>query len=88
MPGRAQSARSVHPSPPPPPLHTHTCALSSNSELAQAGPLPSWLMVYGLAGAEPPQMLLQPVALAMTMRVPNIWQKGAEVPRGGNRGAG
>jgi hypothetical protein len=49
------------------------CALSSNSELAQAGPRPvSGLTVYGLDGAEPPQMLLQPVALATTMRSPNI----------------
>jgi hypothetical protein len=28
--------------------------------------------VYGLDGALPPQMLLQPVALATTMRSPNI----------------
>ena len=49
------------------------CALSSNRELAQAGPWPSALVVYGLEGAAPPQTEEQPEALAMMRRSPNSW---------------
>ena len=48
-------------------------ALSSNSELLQAGPRPSWLTVYGVAGAEPPQIEEQPVVFATIIRSPNNW---------------
>ena len=46
-------------------------ALSSNSELAHAGPWPRALCVYGLNEAVPPQIDEQPVAFAMFMRSPN-----------------
>ena len=45
-------------------------ALSSNRELSQAGPWPLAFVVYGMAGALPPQMEVQPVALAIIMRSP------------------
>ena len=48
-------------------------ALSSNKELAQAGPCPLWFLVYGIDGAEPPQIEEQPVALATIMRSPKSW---------------
>ena len=48
-------------------------ALSSNREFAHAGPLPSLFTVYGVAGAEAPQIEEQPVAFAMNMRSPNNW---------------
>src|SRR5581483_10350145 len=47
-------------------------ALSSKSELDQAGPRPSQLMAYGMVGRLPPKMEEQPVALATTRRSPNI----------------
>ena len=46
-------------------------ALSSNNEFAQAGPLPSWLTVYGDDGYEPPQIEEHPVALAIIILSPN-----------------
>ena len=45
-------------------------ALSSNSEFAHATPLPSSFVVYGVDGAEPPYIELQPVAFATIMRSP------------------
>ena len=48
-------------------------ALSSNNELAQAGPLPSWFLVYGVEGAEPPHIDEHPVALAIIILSPNNW---------------
>jgi hypothetical protein len=41
-------------------------ALSSNNEFAQDGPLPSWLTVYGVDGADPPQIDEHPVAFAIS----------------------
>ena len=46
-------------------------ALSSNKELAQAGPLPFLSTVYGDAGEEPPQIEEHPVAFAMYILLPN-----------------
>src|SRR3712207_5093904 len=46
-------------------------ALSSNSEFAQDGPLPSWFTVYGVDGAEAPQIDEQPVAFATIILGPN-----------------
>src|SRR5436189_4857645 len=46
-------------------------ALSSNRELAQAGPRPSALHVHGVVGRLPPKIDEQPVALATTIRSPN-----------------
>ena len=46
-------------------------ALSSNSELAQAGPCPLAFVVYGVAGADPPQIEEHPVAFAMYILSPN-----------------
>src|SRR5512145_646331 len=46
-------------------------ALSSKSELAQAGPFPSLFGLYGVEGAEPPYIEEQPVALVAIMRSPN-----------------
>ena len=48
-------------------------ALSSNNEFAQAGPCPLWLTVYGVAGADPPQIEEHPVALATIILSPNNW---------------
>ena len=48
-------------------------ALSSNKELAHAGPCPSWFTVYGVDGAEPPQIDEHPVALATIILSPNNW---------------
>ena len=45
-------------------------ALSSNNELAQAGPNPLWLVVYGVEGADPPQIDEHPVALAIIILSP------------------
>ena len=45
-------------------------ALSSNNEFAHAGPLPSAFFVYGVEGADPPQMDEQPVALAIIILSP------------------
>ena len=41
--------------------------------MPQVGPKPSALVQYGIEGALPPQIELQPVALPMTMRSPNSW---------------
>ena len=46
-------------------------ALSSNNELAQAGPWPFTSIVYGVDGEEPPQIDEQPVAFAMYILSPN-----------------
>ena len=46
-------------------------ALSSNNELAQAGPHPFSLVVYGVAGALNPQIEEHPVALATNILSPN-----------------
>ncbi|MPN39418.1 hypothetical protein SDC9_186946 [bioreactor metagenome] len=46
-------------------------ALSSNNELAQAGPLPCAFLVYGVDGADPPQIEEQPVAFAIIILSPN-----------------
>ena len=46
-------------------------ALSSNNELAQAGPWPFASIVYGVDGEEPPQIDEQPVAFAMYILSPN-----------------
>ena len=46
-------------------------ALSSNSEFAQDGPLPSWLVVYGVDGADPPHIEEHPVAFAIIILSPN-----------------
>ena len=46
-------------------------ALSSNNELAQAGPCPSLFTVYGVAGTDPPQIDEHPVALAIIILSPN-----------------
>jgi hypothetical protein len=49
-------------------------ALSSKRLFAQAGPRPVVLeTVYGFDGKEPPHIVEQPVALAITMRSPNSW---------------
>ena len=45
-------------------------ALSSKSELDQAGPRPFALCVYGVVGRLPPKIDEQPVALAMIARSP------------------
>ena len=46
-------------------------ALYSNNELAQAGPCPLAFVVYGVAGADPPQIEEHPVAFAMYILSPN-----------------
>ena len=48
-------------------------ALSSNNELAQAGPLPSALVQKGTEGTAPLNIEEQPVALAMSILSPNNW---------------
>ncbi len=48
-------------------------ALSSNSELDQAGPRPSALTDHGVVGRLPPKIEEQPVALATTIRSPKSW---------------
>ena len=48
-------------------------ALSSNSELAHAGPWPSLFVVYGDVAAGPPQIEEQPVALEMYILSPKSW---------------
>src|SRR6476620_475039 len=48
-------------------------ALSSNNELAQAGPTPCLFFVHGVVGRLPPKMEEQPVALATIILSPNNW---------------
>src|SRR3990172_10775718 len=48
-------------------------ALSSNSELDQAGPLPSRSVDHGVVGRLPPKIDEQPVALATMIRSPKSW---------------
>ena len=47
--------------------------MSSNNEFAQDGPLPSWLTVYGVDGADPPHIEEHPVAFAIIILSPNNW---------------
>ena len=48
-------------------------ALSSNNELAHAGPWPSWFFVYAVAAPEDAHIEEHPVAFAITILSPNNW---------------